>query len=120
MAKGSTITIGSKLPNAIILNHPMNPTEKVTIKGLNSAPLGTNKQPILIPYATTEVDREFWEAWKLGHVTKGANSFKPFASGAIFECGSEPEKAYRERDKEKTGLEPLNPTDSGVKPAEKD
>jgi len=114
-----TVTIGSKLPNGLILNHPMDRQTKVTIRGLNSAPRGTNGQPMALPYVTTEVPSEFWSAWKLAHVTQG-NTFKPFASGAIFECGKGAEAAYREREKEKTGLEPLSHTDSGVKPATKD
>lgn len=120
--KGRTITIGSKLPHGLILNHPANPVEKVEIHGLNSAPKGTNGQPIYVPYVTTEVDAEFWAAWKLGHVTNDNKSFKPFASGAIFEAVTPEaaEKVYREREKEKTGLEPLSMRAEGVKPADKE
>jgi hypothetical protein len=117
----STITIGCKLPNGLILTNPLNPSDKVTIKGLNSAPRGMNDQPIEIPYATTEVDKDFWEAWLLMHNPKN-NPFKPLASGALFECGTRDnaEAVYREREKEKTGLEPLKHTENGVKPLSKD
>jgi hypothetical protein len=116
MAK-KTVLIGSKLPNGLILNHPHDLNVKVTLRGLNDAAKGTNGQPIQIPYITTEVDAEFWAAWKLSHNHKD-KPFKPLASGAIFEAGSTADDAkatYREREKEKTGFEPADPKAFGVK-----
>lgn len=120
-AKGDIVIIGSKLPHGLVLNHPLEAHIKVTIRGLNSAPKGTNDQPMIVPYMTTEVDSDFWDAWKLVH-NHSTKPFRPLASGAIFECSSveSVEKVYREREKEKTGLEPLSRTEAGVKPADKD
>lgn len=114
----TTITIGSKLPAGLVLNHPQNPHEKVTLRGLNSAPKGVNKQPIIVPFMTTEVDTDFWAAWKFAH-EHPTKPFKPLASGAIFECGTQDraEKTYREREREKTGFESLSHTAEGVQPA---
>jgi hypothetical protein len=117
MAK-ATVLIGSKLPNGVILNHPLDPAVKVEIRGLNGAQKGIDGRPMMVPYVTTEVDGEFWQAWKLGHLQKG-KEFKPFSSGAIFEANS-PEaaqKVHREREREKTGFEPLSHEAEGVKPA---
>lgn len=118
MAEGKTITIGSKLPISIVLKHPLNGSKTVTIRGLNSAQCGTNGQPIQVPYMTSEIDADFWSAWKLGN-NHPDKPFRPFASGAIFEAKT-PEaaqKVYREREEEATGLEPARSSVFGVKTA---
>jgi hypothetical protein len=118
MVEGKTIIIGSKLPISLILKHPINISKTVTIRGLNSAQRGTNGQPIVIPFITTEVDADFWSAWKMGN-SHPDRPFKPLASGAIFEAKSEEaaQKIYRERETEKTGLQPVRSSDFGVKTA---
>lgn len=115
MAEGKTVIIGSRLPVSLILKHPLDPSKTVTIRGLNSAQEGTNGQPIQVPYMTTEIDADFWSGWKVG----GNNTFQPFKSGAIFEAKTPEaaEKTYREREKEKTGLEPARSSEFGVKTA---
>jgi hypothetical protein len=114
MAEGKVVIIGSKLPISLILKHPLDRTKTVTVRGLNSAQRGTNGQPIQIPYITTEIDADFWSAWKLGN-----GQFQPFVAGAIFEAKTEEaaSKIYRERETEKTGLEPARSTEFGVKTA---
>jgi hypothetical protein len=114
MAEGKVVIVGSKLPISLILRHPLDRMKTVTIRGLNSAQRGTNGQPIQVPYITTEIDAEFWSAWKLGN-----GAFQPFVSGAIFEAKTEEaaSKIYRERETERTGLEPARSTEFGVKTA---
>ena len=124
MSKGqATVTIGSKLPTGLILKHPMSPDTRVTIKGVNSAGKGIGGVPIIIPYATTEVDAEFWEAWSLVHNQKG-KEFPALKSGAIFQAkdAGSAESLYREGEKRKTGLEQLPQTDKriGIAPLEKE
>jgi hypothetical protein len=121
MAKAKTILIGSKLPTGLILHHPLDPTIKVTIRGLNGAARGTNGQPISVPYVLTEVDEEFWEAWKAAHDTP-RTTFPPLKSGGLFEAKDEAsaKSIAREFEKHKTGLEPLNHAEGGVKPADKE
>jgi len=118
MAEGKTVIIGSRLPISIVLKDPLNAAKTVTIRGLNSAQRGTNGQPIQVPYITTPVDAEFWAKWKLGN-NHPERPFQPFASGAIFEAKTEDavEKVYRERETERTGLEPARSTEFGVKTA---
>jgi hypothetical protein len=117
MSKSETVVVGSKLPFALQLNHPLDVTVKVTVKGLNSAPKGINGVRMTVPYMTSEVPADFWKAWKFSHDVKG-KTFQPLASGAIFECPSlvDAEKVYREREKEPTGLEPTKYNFNGVKP----
>lgn len=119
MAKAKTIIIGSKLPISIILKHPLKASQTVTIRGLNEAQRGTNGHPIQIPYLTTEVDADFWADWKLVN-NHPERPFQPLASGAIFEAETEEaaKKVYREREKEKTGLEPARSSEYNVKKAD--
>lgn len=116
--EGKTILIGSKLPMSLVLKHPLDPTNTVTIRGLNAAAKGTNGQPISVPFVTTEISLDYWIEWKLANNHK-SKPFKPLASGAIFEAKTEEaaNKVYREREEERTGLEPANSRDYGVKKA---
>ena len=118
MAEGKTVIIGSKLPISLVLKHPLKSTRTVEIRGLNSAPRGTNGQPIAVPYITTEIDASFWAEWKIAN-EHPERPFKPLASGAIFEAKTEEaaKKIYREREDERTGLEPARSSEFGVKTA---
>lgn len=115
----TTVTIGSRLPTGLILRHPMDSDVKVTIKGTNSAGKGVGGVPIIIPYATTEVDADFWESWILVHGQKG-KEFKALQSGAIFQAKDEASAGslYREIENRKTGLEGVSQIDkkSGIAP----
>lgn len=109
------VIIGSKLPFGLVIKHPSDPSKKVTLNGLNSSKI------VGATFVTTEVDADFWEAWKAAHDQK-AHPFQPITSGAIFETKNQASAGAvaKEYSKRKTGLEPLNPTDHGVKPASKD
>jgi len=112
-----TITIGSKLPFGFILKNPIDPTQTVTIKGLNSAPKGRNGVLMQLPYVTTEVDKDFWDLWYAMHTSNPQYHFGPLKSGALFVAGSSDraEAVYREREREKTGMEGLTPEDYNIK-----
>lgn len=112
-----TITIGSKLPFGFILKHPLDPTQTVTIKGLNGAPKGRNGVIMQVSYMTTEVDKDFWDLWYAIHTSNANHPFGPLKSGSIFVAGSSDsaEAVYREREKEKTGMEGLNAEDYNLK-----
>lgn len=109
---GSTrVVIGCKLPHGLILDHPLDPSKKVEINGLNRSLI------IGATYATTEVDGEFWETWKTVH-----KEFPALKSGAIFEAANASELAAvaAELEDETTGFEPMSQEAQGVKPASQD
>lgn len=110
MAK-DTVIVGCKLPNGIILQHPLNAAHKVEIAGLNKPKI------IGAPYVTTEVDAEFWANWVAVH-----SEFPALKSGALFAVKSakDIDVVASEHAKRKTGLEKMKPTDGGVKPADKE
>lgn len=105
------IIIGCKLPNGITLRHPtikVGPESSVTLKGLHKSLI------IGADHATTEVDDDFWKAWKAKN-----EDFEPLTSGAIFEARSVNDAAAiaREFSERKTGLEPMAQDAMGVKKA---
>lgn len=104
------IIIGCRLPNGILLKHP-NPDVSATVK-LNGK---FSSKIIGATYGSTEVDADFWEAWK-----KAYANYQPLKSGAIFEARSETEAVAKAKElvKEKTGFEPMPQDAAGVKPAE--
>lgn len=108
---GKTVIVCCKLPNGIILDHPLDPAVKIELAGLNSATI------IGAEYATTEVDGDFWETWKTVH-----KEFGPVVSGAIFEAKTKEEAKAKSKElaKEKTGFEPMPKEAQGVKPADKE
>ena len=108
---GTSVTIGCKLPHGIVLDHPLDPSKKVELRGKNRSLI------IGAEYGTTEVDGEFWETWKTVH--KG---FPALKSGAIFEAANASELAAVAADleNEATGFEPMAQNAQGVKPASQD
>lgn len=96
MAK--VVVVGCKLPHGILLEHPLDPSKKVELKG-------TNKALILgAEYATTEVDGELFDLWLA--VNK---DFPAVKSGAIFVAKTIADAAaiaaeFKERE---TGFEPM-------------
>lgn len=110
MAKDKTVLVCSKLPTSIILNHPMDPETKVTVRGLNAAQRGTNGQPILVPYITTEVDEEFWSAWEAAHGDKARKPFPAIKSGALFVAknAGDANAIATENEKRSTGLQGMS------------
>ena len=107
------ILIGCRLPNGLVLHHPQNRDLTVQIAGTCSAPTA---EGLYLPpkmFATTEVDAEFWAAWKAAYV-----GFPPLKTRAIFEARSEQEASAKAKEvaKEKTGFEQMAKTASGVRP----
>jgi hypothetical protein len=103
------VLIGCKLPNGIILENPLNPDEKVTLKGLNRATI------IGSTHVTTEVDADFWDLWKSTNP-----EFSALKNGAIFEAKDKASAKDKAKDTDKTGFEKMDPKDKkhGVKPAD--
>lgn len=114
MAK--SVIVCCKLPNGIILEHPLDPAKTVELNGKNKS------QIIGAEYSTTEVDENFWVPW-----FEVNQEFPAIKSGAIFVAKSAPDAAAiaKEFADRKTGLEPMR-TDGkddrakGVKTADKD
>lgn len=111
MATGKVIVIGCKLPNGIVLFHPLDRKQFVEINGMNESKI------IGATYATTLVDGDFWNDWKAIH----KEDFMPLKSNAIFEASSprELEDKAKELVGVKTGFEPMSKTDLNVTPADK-
>lgn len=83
------VVIGCKLPNGIILDHG---GKTVELRG-SRIPLNEDGSPvsnrlIIGGYGTTEVDKDFWDAWKTANCPKNKMEswFAPMRSGAIFEA----------------------------------
>lgn len=98
MATAKTVVVGCKLPTGVIIEHPIDPLQKVTLNGANKATI------IGSGYGTTEVNGEFWEVWA------GCNKeFAPFKNGAIFVAKTIGDVAAvaKELADESTGLEPM-------------
>ena len=108
---GTSVTIGCKLPHGIVLDHPLDPSKKVELRGKNRSLI------IGAEYGTTEVDGEFWETWKTVH-----KDFPAVRSGAIFEARNATElvAVAKELKDEATGFEPMAQNAQGVKPADKE
>jgi hypothetical protein len=92
------VVVGCKLPHGITIEHPMDPTKTVDIKGKNKSPI------IGAEYAITEVDGDFWDQWIA--VNK---EFPAVKSGAIFAAKSQGDAAsvadeFKARE---TGFEPM-------------
>ena len=95
---GKTIVIGCKLPNGIIIEHPLNPADTVELNGKNKALILGSE------YGTTEVDADFWEQWHAVNSDVG-----PVANNAIFVAKNTSElvAVAKELKEELTGIEPM-------------
>jgi hypothetical protein len=111
MATSKTVIIGCKLPNGLVIEHPLDPTQKVELAGLNKALI------IGAEYATTEVDGELWETFEALH-----KEFGPLKSGAIFvaKTRDDAKAKAKELSKEKTGFEKMPQEVGDLKPADKE
>lgn len=108
-----TITICCRLPNGLVLHNPQNRDLTVKLAGTSSAP---TEGGLYLPaklYATTEVDAEFWAAWKAAYV-----GFPPLKTRAVFEAKSEQEASAKAKEvqKENTGFEQMSKTAGNVRP----
>ncbi|MES2351899.1 MAG: hypothetical protein V4641_30370 [Pseudomonadota bacterium] len=91
-------TVGCKLPHGIVLEHPADPKNTVTLRGLNRISI------IGADYATTEVDGDLMDAWLAAN--KG---FPALENGAIFiaKSASDAVAIAAEFKGVETGLEPM-------------
>ena len=98
MAKKS-VFVGCRLPHGLIIEHPMDPTQKVTLKGANQATI------VGSDYGVTEVDGDFFEQWIAFNET-----FPAVTSGSIFVAKSFSDVTVAAKDVEKneTGFEPMS------------
>lgn len=98
----TTVTVGCKLPNGLIIEVT---DKKVTLNGANSSEL-------IGGHGLTEVDKDLWEAWYA--VNKELTFVK---NGFVFANGKEVDaKAQaKDRSKNKTGFEGLDPADPMAK-----
>lgn len=105
------VIVGCKLPHGIIIEHPMDPSKTVEIKGKNSAMI------IGADYATTEVDGDFFEQW---HAVN--KEFPAVKSGAIFVAKTiaDVTAMAAEFKGRKTGFEQMPQDAAGIKPLSKD
>ena len=104
------IAVCCKLPNGIVLSHPMDHNKRVEIKGLNKSVI------VGAPYAMTMVEEDFWTQWIAANA-----EFAAVKSGALFTAKNESDAQAkaREFEKRKTGLEGLLPKSHGVEPSDK-
>jgi hypothetical protein len=105
---GKMIKVGCRLPHGIVLEHPANESNTVTLAGQNRTTV------IGMDYATTEVDSDFWEAWYQKN-----KKFPALVSGAIFVARNLEEVIGKGKDlaKSLTGFEPVSQEAHGVKVA---
>jgi len=102
MAK-ETVLVGCRLPNGLVLQHPQDPKVSVVLSGTSETSEGGLYLPPR-PYSITEVDAEFWNAWKAAYV-----GYPPLKTRAVFEAKSESEASAKAKElkKEKTGFEQM-------------
>ena len=109
--QSSSVVVGCKLPNGIVLEHPLDSTKKVVINGLNKATIVGAK------YAVTTIDSDFWAEWIKIH-----KDFPAVLSGSIFVAQTSASVASiaREYQDRKTGFEGMDQEAGGVKAAKGD
>lgn len=108
----SHVAVYCSLPHGLVLTHPIDPSKKVVLKGVNSSSIKGAK------YGVTPVDADFWEQWYTVH----KDHFPALKNNAIFVAKNTNEGKAKAKDfkAEKTGLEPLVPGEHGVKTVAKD
>lgn len=103
----SKVTVGCRFPNGLIL----------TVGKVNVMLNGSNSSTVIGGHGLTEVDAEFWDAWL--ERNKGLSFVR---NGKVFahEKAKNTKAEAKEKAKEKSGLEPLDPNKApvGIKAAE--
>lgn len=101
----ANILIGCKLPHGLQLQVTERP-EVVVLNGQNQHAVGKDFYVPNAPYGETEIDAEFWQAWKKENA--GLDMLK---NGLIFEApvGKSAELKAKAKDSGKTGLEAIDP-----------
>ena len=102
----ANVQVGCMLPNGLVIDHK---GHKVKLNGKNSSRL-------IGSFGITEVEKEFFDGWMANN-----KSAKFVANGSIFavDTPSKVEGAAKEREKQKTGMEGLDP-DKPTKSVKKD
>lgn len=107
--KGSIVIVGCKLPNGLIAE----------VQGVEVKFNGLNTSQIVGGFGITEnVDAEFWDAWL------EQNKYMPYVKGGFVFAHTEAasvKSEAKEKQGEKTGLEPLDPSKkpAGIEELEK-
>lgn len=114
MPEKTTVTIGCRLPNGLIIHDPncTDPAERGTQVKLNGPKLlVADGRNIGASFVTTEVDADFWIAWKKVYANYG-----PLVKGFIFEARNQSEATAKAKElqKEKTGFEQMPQQAMGV------
>lgn len=110
-AASAVVLVACKLPHGLIIEHPMNPAQTVTLKGVNEATI------IGAPFAVTEVDSTFWAEWSAMNA-----KFPAVLSGAIFAADTREDldAVAKEFEKRLSGFERTPQEAEGVKKATQD
>ncbi len=104
MAK-ETVLIGCRLPNGLVLQHPQNKNVTVKLAGVFGQKTDSGIWYPPRAFSTTEVDAEFWAAWKAAYV-----GYPPLKTRAVFEARSDSEASAKAKDTPKTGFEQMSQT----------
>lgn len=104
-----TVTVACKLPNGLHLDHA---GKRVTLNG-------AHHKDAVAGHGLTTVDKDFWDAWSKAH-----EWYHPVKHKHVFAHAQESntKAEAKERAKEKTGFEGIDPKNPGhgVKPLAKD
>lgn len=109
------ITIGCRLPSGLILE-VLKDGAPVTVELAGQRQMQARSKIIILEaddYGTTEVDADFWTAWK----QVVGPDYAPLKSGAIFEAKNANDAGAKAKDlkDKKTGHEPVPQEADGVK-----
>jgi len=106
------VVVGCRLPQGLILHHPVDRSIQVKLEGPRLVVADGKK--LSSSFATTEVDAEFWGLWKAAYAKNPV-----LLSHAIFEAKSQGEAAAKAKElqKEKTGFEQMPQTAAGISKA---
>ena len=104
MAK-ETVLIGCRLPTGLILQHPQNKNITVKLAGVFGQKTDRGIYYPPKPYSPTEVDAEFWAAWKAAYV-----GYAPLKTRAVFEARNDSEGSAKAKNAPKTGFEQISKT----------
>lgn len=103
------IVVGCRLPAGLVLHHPADRNLQVVLNGPRL--IVADGRQLSSNFATTEVEAEFWAAWK------AAYSESPILeSHAIFEAKTQSDASAKAKElqKEPTGFEQMPQTVAGV------
>lgn len=102
----ATVLIGCKLPHGLQLSLVGKPEVQVILNGQNQHAKGKDYFVPLTAYGETEIDNDFWQAWKKEN--EGLDMVK---NGLIFEApvNKPTELSAKAKDTAPSKLEPIDP-----------